>query len=183
MFERIRTQFAEEISVVRRIFFWLEHSLRPLKAAELADALGYVADEDRFDFTAVPTDPEDLLLYCGGLVSLSDADGTIGLAHFSIKEFLLSERIRKSSVHEFYADHELVHAEIVTTCISYLSISDFATGQCHTVRQSSSRLDSHSLMKYAALYWMEHYKRINPHSGGRNRLNNLRISNRVQDVG
>jgi ankyrin repeat protein len=168
VFERIRTQFAEEISVVRRIFFWLVHSLRPLKAAELADALGYVADEDRFDFTAVPTDPEDLLLYCGGLVSLSDADGTrtIGLAHFSIKEFLLSERIRKSSVHEFYADHELVHADIVTTCISYLSINDFTTGPCYTVRQLSSRLDSHSLMKYAALYWMKHYKRINPTLAG-----------------
>jgi ankyrin repeat protein len=166
VFERIRTQFAEEISIVRRIFFWLVHSLRPLKAAELADALGYVADEDRFDFTAVPTDPEDLLLYCGGLVSLSDADGTIGLAHFSIKEFLLSERIRKSSVHEFYADHELVHADIVTTCISYLSINDFTTGPCYTVRQWSSRLDSQGLMKYAALYWMKHYKRINPTLAG-----------------
>jgi hypothetical protein len=113
----------------------------------------------KMDFSAVPTDPQDILRYCGGLVTIdNDDDGRIGLAHFSVKEFLLSDRIKESEAAGFRAGDPEIEKELTAVCVSYISMTDFKEGQCLTKKRLLSRLSKFHFLNYAANFWVEHYR-------------------------
>jgi len=87
-FSKIRNDMGEDAVMIRRIFHWLVHSKRPLTLRELSEAVSIEFRQTRLDFSAIPTDPEDIFRFCGGLVTLSghDNEETVNLSHFSIKE-------------------------------------------------------------------------------------------------
>ncbi|KAL9591638.1 MAG: hypothetical protein Q9179_007521 [Wetmoreana sp. 5 TL-2023] len=101
---RIRQGNSGDIETIKRMFFWLTHSLKPLTIVELADAITLHPGQKTMDFSAVATEPLDLLQFSGGLITTMEDGKTVCLAHFSIKEFFLSHRI-ESTVSEFYADN------------------------------------------------------------------------------
>jgi ankyrin repeat protein len=159
IFDRIKFEYPDQIDTIKNIFYWLVHSLRPLKAAELAEAVMFDTSQDEMDFSAIPTELEDLLQYCGGLVNI-DSGRTIGLAHSSIKEFLLSSIIQRSTCSEFFAGSESVKAGLADTCISYLAMKDFAAGQSVTTKRFIMRLERYKFLQYASHYWTDHYTSI-----------------------
>jgi hypothetical protein len=69
------------------------------------------------DFSALPTDSEDIIGFCGGLVTISGSDEeTVNLSHFSIKEFLLSQRIKNTQVSDFYAgSSSIIHYRCIVS--------------------------------------------------------------------
>jgi hypothetical protein len=160
VFDRLRSDFPDELHLIKRIFFWLVHSLRPLRASELAEAVVFTVGRKQMDFAAVPTKPEDLIQYCGSLVSLSDPENTIGLAHFSIKEFLLSNRLRTSRVSGLFAGDQSTQWDLANIRTCCLSMGDFSSGHCVTMRQLRLRLDTYKFMKYSFIYWAEHYCKL-----------------------
>lgn len=48
--------------------------------------------------------------------------GEVKLAHFSVKEYLLSDRIKKSTASFFATNEHLAHSALAQTCIAYLLI-------------------------------------------------------------
>ena len=168
IFERLEREFPQEIDTIRRIFFWLTHSIRPMTAFELAEAVYFTSDDGKCDFSSVPTDPMDILRYGSSLLTLTDPPSwmdttsrcTIGLAHFSVKEFLLSDRIRKSPVQSFYADSVRANHDIVKRSLDYLTMDDFNSGQCLSKRAFKDRLNTYQFLRYAASHWMGHYKML-----------------------
>jgi hypothetical protein len=122
----------EDGVMIKRIFHWLVHSKRPLTLRELSEAISIEFQQRQLDFSAIPTDPEDIFRFCGGLVTLSghDNEETVNLSHFSIKEFLLSPRITETEVSEFYAGSSNVLFDIAATCLTYIMLDDFKEGQC-----------------------------------------------------
>jgi ankyrin repeat protein len=160
IFKRLQEDFPGEIDIVKRIFFWITHSMRPLAVEELAEALFFTEDNGSLDLSSVPTDPLDLLKFGGSLLTLTDGKKIIGLSHFSVKEFLLSKRIRKSAVSDFYADEALTHHDIVDTSLSYLIMKDFNSGQCINQKRLEARFESFQYLRYGASHWMDHYKKL-----------------------
>lgn len=99
----------------RRGLQWLAFSARPIELAELAEAIGIdptctppFDPDDRFP------DPESVLQIFSSLVTTSGGDNArkrrvpgpyipvfVRLAHFSVKEYLLSERIGGSTRPQF----------------------------------------------------------------------------------
>ena len=79
---------------VSRMLKWLIGSVRPLKLEELAEAIAIdpskieLDPEDRF------RDPTEILDLCSSLITLR-SDNVIVLAHFSVREYLLSDRLAK----------------------------------------------------------------------------------------
>ena len=146
--------------MIKRIFHWLVHSKRPLTLQELSEAISIEFHQRQLDFSAIPTDPEDIFRFCGGLVSLSghDNEETVNLSHFSIKEFLLSPRIKETEISEFYAGSSAAMFDIAAACLTYIMLDDFREGQCVNRTKMGERKSKYAFLAYAALYWSDHYK-------------------------
>ena len=77
---------------VVRMLKWLVGAERVLDLEELAEGIAIDPLEDRFDPADRLMEPEEVLDLCGSLIRLEE-DQTVVLAHFSVKEYLLSKRL------------------------------------------------------------------------------------------
>lgn len=76
----------------------------------------------------------------------------IGLAHFSVKEYILSERLRTGSLSRFYVESMKAHQHLSEMCLIYLL--DFSSGE----RLVYFGFKEFPLLAYAARYWHEHWR-------------------------
>src|SRR5438876_566763 len=88
---------------------WLAFSARPLLVTELAEAVVVNSQGNpRFDPDDRLFAPSELLHSLTGLVSVSSPEGAqedrneIRLAHFSVKEYLVSQRISNGPTSKYY---------------------------------------------------------------------------------
>ena len=132
---------------------WLAFSLRPLTLAEVAEAIvvrpdsGFISAEERL------RDPHDILLICSSLVLLSEA-GELRLAHYSVKEFLVSERIRTGPASIFAMAADSANRSMSEICLAHL----FCSSQLNTTANDS--LGDLPLLRYSAEYWYSHAQNV-----------------------
>ena len=165
IFEQTRRLHPDDLELIKKLFSWLVHSVRPLKLSELAEAVTFDPDERTLDFSAIPTEPNNLLGLTGGLLVLTGDEDVVGLSHYSVKEFLLSDRIKDSSVGEFFEGDDLAHLDLVVTSMKYLMLDDFSDGPCRSVKRLRSRKTKYHFVQYAANNWMNHYKALPARAG------------------
>ena len=78
---------------------------------------------------------------------------TLRLAHFSVKEYLTSDRIKASSFSQYYITSSLANFHITTHCLAYLLYFDSPVITAEDVRE-------YPLGPYAAKLWVYHYNFI-----------------------
>ncbi|KAJ7883628.1 ankyrin repeat-containing domain protein [Mycena olivaceomarginata] len=108
----------------RRLFNWIAFSFRPLHVEELAQvlAINFIDDASAtFEEEYIEPDPREAISrVCLSLVHITP-DGTVQFAHFSVKEFFMSERIQSMlSVSLFRIEAEMAHTIIATSCLAYV---------------------------------------------------------------
>ncbi|CAN9235268.1 unnamed protein product [Alternaria alternata] len=175
---------AEQCEIVKHILQWLVAAARPLKLYEISAAIAVPSYEtylknDRWlshlewlsdvrlnDAGSDETlhDPEWLLELCGPLVrSTSDGEG-ISLAHFSLKENLISGKLRKSSdnrVREYDFGLADAHTHVATVSLTYLCSRELS--QPFRNRQELNELRQiHRLMDYATVHGGTHLSYLSP---------------------
>jgi hypothetical protein len=153
---------------------WLAFSVRPLKLSELAEAsiidpkLHPPFEADRRCFS-----PDDVLDFLSGLVTVifsSDSKSstspveqidsatnselewkrdTIMFTHFSVKEYLVSDRIQTSRCSIYSIKEKSANLSIAEACPAYLLQFD----KPDSLNSRTLRLP---LVMYAACYWTEH---------------------------
>jgi ankyrin repeat protein len=160
---------------------WLAYSERPLSLNELAEAVVLgpercaIHDRDRL------LDPYQVLHICSSLVVLVNEDSQseleegdyvdesgeegkfVSFAHFSVKEYITSESMRKGPAARFHVSLADSHAFIAKTCLSYLLNLDSADSW----PQGESRthmLRAYPLVEYAARYWPAHLSTLKGHT-------------------
>ncbi|KAF5558512.1 ankyrin repeat [Fusarium napiforme] len=111
---------------------WLAVSLRPLRLTELAEIFIFRPET----VTKIPEterlfDPRAVLKHFPSLVTTERKRERIGvtrkhriityvrLAHFTVKEYLISERIKQSKAKQFYFTEASAHLHISHCCLSY----------------------------------------------------------------
>ncbi|KAL9596235.1 MAG: hypothetical protein Q9219_005946 [cf. Caloplaca sp. 3 TL-2023] len=168
---------------------WLAYSRTPLSIEEVAELVAYDPDDgSKFDATGRLPDPEAVLIPLGNLVvcnnrrnddrkfklagSVSDPDDTspstrsqvlkskVKLAHFSVKEYLLSDRIREGPAAYFSLDEQSSHGEIAKTCLSTLLLYD----ETRFV-EFDAFLKEFPLVRYSVKSWVEHLQHAYPQRG------------------
>ena len=147
---------AEMRQYAQRLFQCLAVSVRPLRVEELADVLAV-----RFNASAFPKfspdwrlgDAEDAVLsVCSNLISVVDVDGrqVVQFSHFSVKEFLTSDRL--ASAEEDLSGYRIVlqsaHIILAKACLSVLLQLD------DHIDEDSIR--DFPLSGYAAQHWVDH---------------------------
>ncbi len=122
-----------------------------------------------------------LLAACSSLVSTFSSTGDLKavsgspkaylrLAYLSVKEYLLSEEIKRSSVGAFWMSRGLGNRVMAELCISCLLQND------NVLSFGRQTLDTFPLTTYAAESWELHVGEANDEAGGRELLDRLLFS-------
>ncbi|KAK1838141.1 pfs domain-containing protein [Colletotrichum chrysophilum] len=138
-----------------RILQFLAFSERPLRVEEAVDVIAVVAkNKPRFDAKNRMPQADEISIYCSSLVAVvtrgEDRDTKmkeLQLAHFSVKEYLISDRLQQN-ISRIFTEAQAT-ASITEVCLAYLLELD------HSLSVKSVR-QSYPLAQYAARYWMSH---------------------------
>jgi len=155
----------EKRDYAQRLFQCLTVSFRPLRVEELADILAVRFDvkaTPRFNADWRPMDAEEAVLSaCSSLVAVVDVGGSrvVQISHFSVREFLTSERLATAE-NRLSCYHILpgrAHSILSQACLSVLlQLGDKAD------KDTTNRFP---LASYAARHWFDHarFQSISPH--------------------
>jgi hypothetical protein len=170
-YERILCNIDEEEygEYALKILQWLACSERPLQLEEVAELVTIdIKKSPQFDPGRRFPDPRDILLICSSLVTWTtelsdnphgkDTRGQIRLAHFSVKEYLVSERIQDSNAKRYSIRGIDTNAAMADVCLAYLLYLD--NPECFAIRRGKE----FPLAGYAAKYWIQHARKAE--SGG-----------------
>lgn len=143
-----------------RILYWLTHSVRPISLAELAEAVVVDVNENpRFDIENRLFQPECILMICSSLITVEKLNKTssptgksvmVKLAHCSVKEYLVSNRILNGPAKAYSIQAGNANACVAEICLAYLL--QFDKLDCLT----SQTPDDFPLALYAAECWFHH---------------------------
>lgn len=136
---------------------WLVFSKRPMTVAELAE--GSVIDITSSTIKPFETaerlfNPNSIVEILSGLISVTtvaDGSNTIRLAHFSVEEYLVSERIQSGPASSFHLSYLPAVQSLAAGCLYYLLSPDLHG-------QSRPSLAEPPLLQYASSHWPSHAK-------------------------
>jgi ankyrin repeat protein len=161
-YDRILSTISEEYSeYAMRILQWLTFSARPLTVAEVAEVVAIdVARDPAFDRDEALEDPLEALNICSSLVTITTNkdQGTlrptqqiIALAHYSVQEYLVSDRIKQGAAKQYSMQEANCHSAIAKGSLKYL----------FQIQQPLSKeiLKEFALARYSAEFWSSHLQK------------------------
>ena len=137
-----------------RILQWLAYSARPLRIEELAEVVAInLVENSPADPGMRLQQPRDIFSICSSLITSSEVDEIeyVRLAHFSVKEYLISDHIRTGPA-SFYSIVQSADNLIAQTCLVYLL-------QFKKFGLPASLDKDYPLARYAAEYWPQHIRK------------------------
>lgn len=144
--KRVDGQLPDDSALAKSVLSWITYAQRPLSMGELRHALAVEVGEEELDPDNI-LDVEDVISVCAGLVIVDEESHIIRLVHYTTQEYF--ERIREGW-------NPTAQQEIVSTCLTYLSLDTFRSGSCSSDKGFESRLEQNVLLDYAARYWGRH---------------------------
>ncbi|KAJ8106078.1 hypothetical protein OPT61_g9781 [Boeremia exigua] len=156
---------ADDREYALKILQWLVFSERPLSVEEVAEVIAIDIERDpAFDRDEVLEDPMDVLNICSSLVTITrgkkdeeeeDEESTeqrlVALAHYSVQEYLVSDRIKQGMAKEYGLQEVECHTTITEGCLKYLMQFTYPLTR-EIVKKSA-------LAQYSAGFWSSHLKK------------------------
>ena len=158
-----------------RILRWLAFSKRPLQVEEVAEVVAIDPERDpAFDRDEVLEDPLDVLAICSSLVTTATNDehmlkssGSAGkvvlLAHYSVKEYLISGRCRQDRAILYNMQETICNEFIAKSCLGYLL-------QFQRSDSFNQYIQESRLARYSAEFWTTHVQALPYKAAALNRL-------------
>jgi ankyrin repeat protein len=160
-YERTLEEIPKEKSQhAHRLFQCLVAAIRPLYVEELAEIFAIEFDQDAARNLTEgwrPENPEEAVLSaCSTLIAVIDnnkGSKIVQFSHFSVKEFLTSDRLRRSevgSICHYHIPLNSAHTILAQACLTVLLKLD--------EKIDKKRLGTFPLAFYAAQHWFDHAK-------------------------
>ena len=162
---------------------WLVASRRVLTVEELAEAVSIETDsEGLFDPSNRLFEPNTICSVLSGLVSVVQShtlpgSADVRLAHFSVQEYLVSDRLAKSRASHFHISFEISHIRLAAASLIYLqwakdylkqdtgypiwSLSDVVRRGCVAIpgdQFAMGLIEKVPLLSYACRSWYLHVR-------------------------
>jgi ankyrin repeat protein len=156
-YERILLSIGEERwDYAQRLFQCLAVSIRPLRVDELAEVLAIQFNAGAlpsYDVTLRPEDSQDAILStCSSLIMIVDVDGSpvVQFSHFSVKEYLSSDRLAKAGkeLSRYHIVPESAHTVLAQASLSILRTLD--------PQVDKGLMKNFPFAIYAARHWVDH---------------------------
>jgi len=175
-YERILCAISEADSrYAVTILQWVMFSFLPLSLDQVAEIAAIdVKNERIFDPDDVLEDPYDILSISPGLFTIVQDQTSceprlcLMLAHYSVKEYLLSDRIRESPAALYSMRDSACHDAITQGCLGYLL--QFQEAEFQETDYLSSHCSKFKLRNYCATYWVRHAERGDDETEGYSKL-------------
>ncbi len=159
-----------------RVLLQLCYAHRPMMIAEVIDGLAVdVGDQAGLNLNRQLQDEDDVLQICSGFVEVDIqvvADHlwskiftkfkVLRIAHFTVQEYLESDRLPKQVGDNFGLNAAVGHQEITKICLTYLSHPGLSVDPL-AENSFEATIGDYPLAYYAARLWHEHYKRASSH--------------------
>ncbi|KAF3276933.1 hypothetical protein TWF970_006102 [Orbilia oligospora] len=140
-----------------KILQFLTYSRRHLWIEEVIDVVAVDLDESpHFDPKYRMPNQNEILCYCSSLVTTANVytgRTQLQLAHASVKEYLLSNRLDDQIAPNFQIFH--ANASISKICLTYILHLDLPEPMNFDKDSSIQVLKAFPLASYSAMYWME----------------------------
>ena len=142
-----------------RLFQCLVVAIRPLRVEELAEVFAIEFEADSGPSLKEgwrPESPEDAVLSaCSTLIAIIENEGSkiVQFSHFSVKEYLTSDRLRTSelgNIRQYHIPLDAAHTILARACLTVLLQLD--------ENVDKNRLKTFPLALYAARHWVDHAK-------------------------
>ncbi|KAF8507548.1 hypothetical protein JB92DRAFT_2680050, partial [Gautieria morchelliformis] len=170
MYDKILLNIPEEDrQSALKVLQWLAFSVCAISLAETVEILAtnpHTTDPCLFSPNKRLLNPREILTICSSLVTIPE-DKNAGrsllcaknreeviLAHFSVKEYLISEHVRGGCASVFYFNQHMADTVIAETCLAYLLQFDkpFPKAGFRLLH----RVQDYPLSQYAAKHWTHH---------------------------
>jgi Ankyrin repeats (3 copies)/Ankyrin repeats (many copies) len=147
----------EKSQHAHHLFQCLVGAIRPLRAEELAEIFAIDFDRDAMSNFMDGWRPENaeeaVLSTCSTLISVVEDKGSkiVQFSHFSVKEFLTSDRLLTSKVGDirhYHVSLDAAHTILVRACLAVLMQLDKNVDHKH--------LETFPLALYVAKHWVNH---------------------------
>ncbi|KAH8727306.1 ankyrin repeat-containing domain protein [Phaeosphaeriaceae sp. PMI808] len=165
-YDRILCAISEEDSKYAvRILQWLIASSRPLLLEEISEIVAIEMNrEPVFNRQEVLEDPMEALNICSSLVTITttrshriawddraeSANQVLALAHYTVKEYLMSERIQQGQAARYSMRTAACNEVIAKGCLGYLL-------QFHQPESfTKESLENFKIADYSAKFWISH---------------------------
>jgi len=163
----------------RRILQCLITAFYPLDVKEVAEIVAINPSEDPIiDFDNKLYDPQDVLTICSSLVSVIPSTRIklkenfagaetfsfheLRLAHYSVKEYLISNRVESALAPMYSIDERLAHDAMAGFCIRYLLQFDQDDLRRGLPGSQYGLLESALFAPYATRCWGRHFRAAAP---------------------
>jgi len=180
-YDRILESVSEEnISAVRAALMFLAHSVKPMTVEEMAEAVSINVDEQSFDPEVRTDDPLSVILeLCSSLVAVTDIPsdekpwlfswtgryygslGVVRFAHYSVKEYIISQRNKHTALKSFYLDELGSHQHIAQALLLYI-LTVGSRSEETTAQLLEHGSGTNPLRMYASQFWSQHCRHIPP---------------------
>lgn len=150
---RSPTQAAE----IKTLLTCIVGAASPLTATQLSEIVAMQGGQRYLEFDAVATDPYDTLELIAPFILIDrseDAEGLVKFAHYSLQEYLLSEKIKEGPAQFFQIDYREANAWLASKCLQYLTFEVFDVSL--RTKLTLDMLDMYKFREYAALNWYTH---------------------------
>ena len=187
-----------------RLLQCLSVAMRPLRVEELAEVLAFELDTAGGELPKYHPDwrwedqEHAVLSACSSLITIVNSNDSqvIQFSHFSVKEYLTSERLSTASgaVSQYYIAMEPAHLILARSCLGVLLNLDTSVDGVHdeSSDEGGNRVSDEGmpLLKYAAEHWTSHAQVGNVSSCLKNAMETLfdpnkpyfRVMTRIRDA-
>ena len=157
--QRINKSNKEVQQLVQRSLRWLVCSKVQLSSLALCEAISIENGDTDLARNSI-TDEDEILRWCSSLVRRSALGDSLELAHFTVKEFLMTSidpRDREFGIYHF--SPEIDDAELAEKCLTYLSFQSYTSKERIGKMSPSQSGNDYTFRQYAVLYWPEHARK------------------------
>lgn len=121
--DRVNRSSKENQRLVKHTLLWIAYAVEPLTTTQLLQALAVRPGDNTFENENTTT-LDELLKWCSSLIRKRSHSDGLELAHFTVKEYLLSLPENPNPELSQYGLTEN-HAELAKTCLNPMALSKF----------------------------------------------------------
>lgn len=157
--QRINKSNKDLQQLVQRSLQWLVCSKAHLSSVALCEAISIETGDKDLDQSRIP-DENEVLRWCSSLVRRSALVDSLELAHFTVKEFLVTgidPRDQEFGLYRFGLEAD--DAELAEKCLTYLSFQECRSENILERREPLQNDEACSLRQYAVRYWPDHARK------------------------